>query len=105
MWQDSTRELSLEVITGLCESAPSVLREGGGGVVGAVVPLTINMLAQPPEGDSCHSQADRRQCTDDDVAAVPYHPPLFLLVAHCLNTIRQFFSHETSAANLRPSSR
>lgn len=48
--QDSTRELSLEVITGLCESAPSVFREGGGGIVGAVVPLTINLLAQPPEG-------------------------------------------------------
>eukprot|EP00903_Cladosiphon_okamuranus_P012365 g11590.t1 len=48
--EDSTRELSLEVITGLCESAPSVLREGGGGIVGAVVPLIINMLALPPGG-------------------------------------------------------
>eukprot|EP00752_Nemacystus_decipiens_P012203 g10819.t1 len=47
--EDSTRELSLEVITGLCESAPLVLREGGAGIVGTVVPLTINMLAQPPE--------------------------------------------------------
>lgn len=48
--QDSTRELSLEVITGLCESAPSVFREGGGGIVGAVVPLTMNMVARHPEG-------------------------------------------------------
>lgn len=48
--QDSTRELSLEVITGLCESAPSELREGGGRILGDVLPLTVNVLARHPEG-------------------------------------------------------
>ncbi|CAN0411049.1 unnamed protein product [Pylaiella littoralis] len=45
----STRELSLEVVTGLCESAPSVLRERGAAVVSRAVQLTINMLADPPQ--------------------------------------------------------
>lgn len=48
--QVSTRELSLEVVTGLCESAPSVLRERGAAVVSRAVQLTINMLADPPQG-------------------------------------------------------
>ncbi|CAM9771934.1 unnamed protein product, partial [Ectocarpus sp. 12 AP-2014] len=47
--ETSTRELSLEVFTGLCECAPSVLRERGATVVNVAVPLTINMLAQPPQ--------------------------------------------------------
>ncbi|CAN0533294.1 unnamed protein product, partial [Ectocarpus sp. 12 AP-2014] len=54
--KDSTREMSLEVITGLCESAPSVFREGGGGIVGAVVPLTMNMVARHPEGDESEEE-------------------------------------------------
>ncbi|CAM9798754.1 unnamed protein product, partial [Ectocarpus sp. 4 AP-2014] len=54
--KDSTRELSLEVITGLCESAPPVFREGGGGIVGAVVPLTMNMVARHPEGDESEEE-------------------------------------------------
>ncbi|CAM9864083.1 unnamed protein product, partial [Ectocarpus sp. 8 AP-2014] len=54
--EDSTREMSLEVITGLCESAPSVFREGGGGIVGAVVPLTMNMVARHPEGDESEEE-------------------------------------------------
>lgn len=61
--QVSTRELSLEVITGLCESAPSVLRERGAAVVSVVVPLTIDMLAQPPQGgSSVWSIANKCRC-------------------------------------------
>ncbi|CAN0091173.1 unnamed protein product [Laminaria digitata] len=42
----STRELSLEFLTSLCESAPSVMGERGVLIVQAVVGLTIQMMAQ-----------------------------------------------------------
>lgn len=40
-----TRELSLEFLTSLCESSPSVVRERGADMVQALVPLAIHMLA------------------------------------------------------------
>lgn len=69
--QDFTRELSVEVITALCESAPSIFREGGGGIVGAVVPLTINTLARHPEGTvpDCQQSLCCLDCLSGLVAA------------------------------------